>query len=160
MKNKLKLSVAGFAAIKQFEGLRLKAYKDVAGVWTIGYGSTYHKDGTRIKPGDVLKDNTAADDLFSYTLITYEDAVNQLVKVALNQNQYDALVSFTYNEGTGALAMSHLLINTNAGNFSAAGDEFLKWNKITDPVTKEKKVCNDLVLRRKRERLLFLKPVI
>lgn len=160
MINKLKLSAGGFALIKQFEGLRLHAYPDIAGVWTIGYGSTYYKNGLRIKPGDVLANVAAADDLFAYTLQTYEQAVNQLVKIVLNQNQFDALTSFTYNEGTGALAESHLLTYLNEGNLAAAAAQFLIWNKITDPATSKKIINPDLVKRRQIESTLFLKPVI
>jgi lysozyme len=156
MKNNLKLSPAGFALIKGFEGLILHAYLDKAGVWTIGYGSTYHKDGTRVKPGDTLPDVAAADDLFAYTLSSYEQAVNSLVMVTLNQNEFDALTSFAYNEGTGALGESHLLIFLNQGNKAAAADQFLLWDKITDPKTGEKVVLDDLVMRRRNERALFL----
>ena len=80
MKNNLKLSPAGYAAIKQFEGLRLHAYQDIAGVWTIGYGSTYYTNGKHVHRGDTLPDVAAADSLFMYTLQTYTGAVNQLVK--------------------------------------------------------------------------------
>ncbi len=83
--------------------LRLAAYRDVAGVWTIGYGSTRYHDGKQVKPGDILTGEVQADALFQNTLGQYEDAVNQLSKAPLTQNQFDALVSFTYNEGTGAL---------------------------------------------------------
>lgn len=159
MKNNLKLSPEGFSLIKRFEGLRLRAYRDIAGVWTIGYGSTYYKNGTRIKPGDTLPDTAAADDLFAYTMQTYEQAVNQLVKVPLNQHQFDALTSFTYNEGTGALGMSHILIYLNEGRYDAAAAQFALWNKITDPATGKKIVDPDLTKRRKQESDLFLKPV-
>src|ERR1700748_1902889 len=127
----MKLDAKGIAIIKNFEGLRLNAYRDIAGVWTIGYGSTRYKDGKTIKPGDKLVNEACASDLFEITLGQYEDAVNRDVKVPLSQNQFNALVSFTYNEGTGALGMSHLLIKLNAKDYSGAADEFLKWDKIT-----------------------------
>src|ERR1700744_5187183 len=100
----MKISEQGIKLIKDFEGLRLRAYRDVAGVWTIGYGSTRYHDGKLIKPGDKLASEKEADALFKNTLGQYEYAVNKYVKAPVNQNQFDALVSFTYNEGIGAFA--------------------------------------------------------
>lgn len=154
-----KLSEHGIAIIKKFEGLRLKAYQDVAGVWTIGYGSTLYNDGKPVKRGDKLAEETQADSLFHSTLKTYTDAVNKLVGVSLNQNQFDALVSFTYNLGTGALQKSTLLRKLNASDYIAAADQFLLWNKITDPHSGKQVVCNTLTVRRRQERELFLKPI-
>jgi len=94
--------------------------------------------------------------LFSNTLGQYEDAVNQYVKTSLTQNQFDALVSFTYNEGTGALKHSTLLKKLNEKDYAGAADQFLVWNKITDPKTGEKVICETLVARRREERELFL----
>ena len=74
----------------------------------------------------------------------------------LKQNQFDALVSFTYNEGAGALKGSTLLIKLNEKNYEAAAVHFLTWNKITDPKTGEKVICDTLVQRRKAESELFL----
>ncbi|MDB5287001.1 MAG: rrrD [Mucilaginibacter sp.] len=154
-----KLSEHGIAIIKNFEGLRLKAYRDIASVWTIGYGSTSYHDGKAVKSGDELADETVADALFHNTLKWYVDAVNDHVKVPLNQNQFDALVSFTYNLGTGALQKSTLLRKLNASDYVAAADQFLLWNKITDPYSGKKVICNTLTVRRKQERELFLKPI-
>jgi lysozyme len=149
---------AGLALIKGFEGLRLIAYQDSAGVWTIGYGSTRYKNGSPVKHGDTLVNEACASDLLQVTLGQYENAVNRDVKVPLTQNQFNALVSFTYNEGTGALAESHLLIKLNQKDFAGAADEFLKWDEITSPTTHQKEVLNDLYVRRTKERALFLKP--
>ncbi|MGZ3891668.1 MAG: lysozyme, partial [Mucilaginibacter sp.] len=79
----MKLSDQGITAIKNFEGLRLTAYRDIAGVWTIGYGSTRYHDGRPVRPGDKLVSEQQASALFSNTLGQYEDAVNQYVKVPL-----------------------------------------------------------------------------
>ena len=152
----MQLSENGFKIIKNFEGLRLTAYRDVAGIWTIGYGSTRYHDGKRVKPGDKLANEAQADALFHNTLGQYEQAVNQFVKVTLTQNQYDALVSFTYNEGTGALEGSSLLIKLNEKDYEGAAAHFLVWDKITDPATGEKVVCDTLVQRRREESQLFL----
>ena len=150
------LSENGIKLIKSFEGLRLSAYRDVAGIWTIGYGSTRYHDGKPVKPGDKLADEQQADALFSNTLGQYEEAVNQYVKVPLTQSQFDALVSFTYNEGTGALRESTLLKRLNEKDYHGAADQFLVCNKITSPQTGEKEVCTDLSVRRRQERQLFL----
>ena len=144
----MKLSEQGIKLIKRFEGLRVSSYRDVPGVWTIGYGSTRYHDGEPIKPGDKLANEQQADALFTNTLGQYEDAVNQDVKVPLTQSQFDALVSFTYNEGTGALKESTLLKKLNEKNYHGAADQFLLWNKVTDPQTGQKKVCTDLSARR------------
>lgn len=158
MNPKMQLSETGFKIIKNFEGLRLTAYRDVAGIWTIGYGSTRYHDGKAIKPGDRLANAAQADALFCNTLGQYEEAVNQDVKVALSQNQYDALVSFTYNEGTGALKGSTLLKVLNDSDYIGAAAHFLTWSKITDPHTGQKVVCETLVERRHEEGRLFLTP--
>jgi lysozyme len=152
----MQLSENGFKIIKNFEGLRLTAYRDVAGVWTIGYGSTRYHDGKRVKPGDKLANEAQADALFHNTLGQYEQAVNQFVKVTLTQNQFDALVSFTYNEGTGALEGSTLLARLNEKDYQGAAAHFLAWDKITDPATGDKVVCDTLVQRRREESKLFL----
>jgi lysozyme len=87
----------------------------------------------------------------------YEDAVNQLVKAPLTQNRFDALVSFTYNEGTGALEGSTLLVKLNEKNYNEAATHFLSWDKITDLKTGKKVICETLAQRRKEESELFLK---
>lgn len=152
----MQLSGNGYKIIKNFEGLRLTAYRDAAGVWTIGYGSTRYHDGRRVKPGDKLANEAQADALFQNTLGQYEQAVNQFVKVPLTQNQFDALVSFTYNEGTGALEGSALLAKLNEKDYAGAAAHFLEWDKITDPATGKKVVCDTLVQRRREESRLFL----
>jgi lysozyme len=152
----MQLSNNGFAIIKNFEGLRLSAYRDVAGVWTIGYGSTRYHDGKPVTPGDQLASELQADALFRNTLGQYQDAVNEFVKVPITQNQFDALVSFTYNEGTRALQQSTLLVKLNEKNYTEAAAHFMAWDKITDPKTGQKVICDTLVQRRKEESQLFL----
>lgn len=152
----MKISDKGQSLIKSFEGLRLTAYRDVAGIWTVGYGSTRYHDGRPVKPGDKLANEQQADALFINTLGQYENAVSQYVKVPLTQNQFDALVSFTYNEGTGALKESTLLKMLNEKDYSGAAGQFLVWNKITDQQTGQKEVCETLMSRRRQERELFI----
>lgn len=152
----MRLDVSGHNLIKGFEGLRLNAYKDVAGVWTIGYGSTYYVGGGHVKEGDKLASETQASALFVNTLAHYEQAVNKVVKVPVSQPQYNSLVSFTYNEGEGALQGSHLLIRLNEKDYKGVADEFLKWDKVTDPHTGQKVINGDLLKRRQIERKPFL----
>jgi lysozyme len=152
------ISTNGLNLIKNFEGLSLSAYRDEAGVWTIGYGSTRYHDGKPVKPGDKLASELQADALLRNTMGQYEDAVNSRVKASLTQNQFDALVSFTYNVGTGGLEESTLLVKLNERNYAGAAAHFLAWDKITDPKTGQKVVSEILLQRRKEESRLFLTP--
>ena len=141
----MKTSDVGIELIKKYEGCYLKAYKCPAGVWTIGYG---HTNG--VKSGMVITKDQAVTYLKN-DLITYERAVNSYVKVPLTQNQFDALVSFSFNCGTAALKHSTLLKKLNSGYYDGAANEFTKWNKSNG------KVLNGLVRRRQEEKELFLK---
>lgn len=131
--------------IKQSEGLRLEAYLCPAGVWTIGYGHTGKDvvEGMKITRGE-------AEKLLEGDLEKFEKDILKMVKVGLTQNQFDALVSFTYNVGGGALKTSTLLKKLNAGDYMGAADEFLKWTKAGG------KELPGLVKRRRTERALFL----
>ena len=117
----MKTSPKGIALIKEFEGLRLKAYKCPGGVWTIGYGHT-----AGVKPGMVISE-AQAEEYLKADLIAFERYLNSL-GLALNQNQFDALVSFIYNVGTGNFSSSTLLrkIRVNPQDNSIM-DEFLRW---------------------------------
>lgn len=151
----MKISKNGIALIKSFEGLVLHAYKDIAGVWTIGYGSTRYANGGKIKPSDKLNNEAQANSLLMCTLSQYEAAVNSYVLVPLTQDQYDALVSFTYNLGTNALLHSTLLKKLNEKDYAEAANWFEPWNKITDPQTGKKIVSDTLTKRRAKESALF-----
>lgn len=111
--------------IQQWEGLRLEAYQDGAGVWTIGYG---HTGG--VKPGQVCT-KAQADAWLRADLAESEYAVAHLVKVDLTDNQFGALVAFVFNVGVSAFAGSTLLRKLNAGDYAAVPGELAKWNKIT-----------------------------
>lgn len=145
----MQTSDKGIALIKQFEGCKLTAYQDSVGVWTIGYGWTKPVDGKPIRAGMTIKQETA-ERLLKTGLVSYESDVSRLVKVGLNQGQFDALVSFTYNLGARSLSTSTLLRKLNAGDYAGAADEFLRWNKAGG------KVLNGLTRRREAERALFL----
>jgi len=131
----MKTGKKGIDLIFEFEaGGNLKkyltAYWDATGkVWTIGIGSTYYEDGSLINKGDVINEDRARK-LFANILPRYEADVNRLVKVPLNQNQFDALVSFTYNVGASNFGKSTLLrkLNVNPKDPSIR-DEFPKWNR-------------------------------
>lgn len=110
--------------IEQFEGCKLDAYQDQAGVWTIGIG---HTKG--VTPGMKITGETAGL-LLLEDLDVSVDAINAAVKVPLNQNQFDALCSFVFNLGAGSLRSSTLLKLINSSRFDLAAEEFPKWNKI------------------------------
>ncbi|MGK3191546.1 lysozyme [Enterobacter soli] len=145
----MQTSDKGIALIKEFEGCKLTAYQDSVGVWTIGYGWTQPVDGKPIRAGMTIKQETA-ERLLKTGLVSYESDVFRLVKVGLTQEQFDALVSFTYNLGSRSLSTSTLLRKLNAGDYAGAAEEFLRWNKAGD------KVLNGLKRRREAERALFL----
>lgn len=132
----MKLGEKGFALIKEFEGCKLKAYLCSAGVWTIGWGSTYYQDGSRVKEGDKIT-QAEADELFLNTLQPYVECVNKHLKTSVNQNQFDALVSLVYNIGCGGFKKSSVLrfvnLNPNGDNI---GPAFLLWNKAGGKVIK------------------------
>ena len=117
----MKTSPKGIALIKEFEGLRLKAYKCPGGVWTIGYGHT-----AGVKPGMVITE-AQAEEYLKANLIAFERYLNGL-GLALNQNQFDALISFIYNVGTGNFSNSTLLRKVRANpQDNSIMDEFLRW---------------------------------
>lgn len=117
----MKTSPKGIALIKEYEGLRLKAYKCPCGVWTIGYGHT-----AGVKLGMVITEKQV-EEYLKADLIAFEQYLNGL-GLAINQNQFDALISFIYNVGTGNFSSSTLLrkIRLNPQDNSIM-DEFLRW---------------------------------
>lgn len=119
----MKTSEEGRRLITQFEGLRLHAYQDSVGIWTIGVG---HIKG--VHPGMVITSDKA-DEFLQEDLEEAEDAVNSLVTVPLDQAQFDALVSLVFNVGRGNFSHSTLLKKLNARDYIGASSEFLKWNK-------------------------------
>ena len=114
-------SPKGIALIIEFDGLRLKAYQCPGGVWTIGYGHT-----AGVKPGMVITE-AQAEEYLKANLIAFERYLNGL-GLALNQNQFDALISFIYNVGTGNFSNSTLLRKVRANpQDNSIMDEFLRW---------------------------------
>ena len=137
------LSNSGLNLVKSHEGLRTTAYRDPVGVWTIGYGHT-----ASVKPGQNISE-AQAEQLLRKDVGWAEDAVRAKVKVPLTQGQFDALVSFTFNLGAGALGRSTLLKKLNAGDYAGAQAEFGKF------VHAGGRVLPGLVRRRGDEAQLF-----
>lgn len=146
----MKVSDKGIALLHKFEGCKLEAYLCPAKVWTIGYGNTFYLDGTPVKEGDKITQEQA-NELFKNILVNFEKCVlKALGKTKVNQNQFDALVSLTYNIGCGAMAKSTVMRLTKANpNDPAIANAFLMWNKIKG------KVSNGLQRRRAAENELY-----
>ena len=143
----MNISEAGIQLIKKFEGCSLKAYKCPAGIWTIGYGHTLN-----VNEGQTIT-KKQAEDLLKQDLRSFVLTVNNLVNVPLNQNQFDALVSFCYNLGSGNLKSSTLLKLLNKKDYLGAAEQFDRW------VHAGGKKLSGLVKRRAAEKELFLKSI-
>lgn len=141
----MQINSHGLEIIKRFEGCKLTAYKCPAGVWTIGYGHTGN-----VKPNQTIT-QLDAERLLKLDLKKFEEGVSSLVKVKINENQFAALVSFSYNVGLGALRSSTLLRLLNSGDIKGAAKQFLRWNKASG------KEIPGLTKRRIVEQSLFLK---
>lgn len=140
----------GYLLITKFEGLSLKPYLCSAKIPTIGYGNTYYPDGKRVTLLDKDITKQQAFDMFKELANRFAKRVDTLVTSNLNQNQFNALVSFAYNVGTGNFASSTLLkkVNRNPNDLTIK-DEFLRWNKAGG------KVINGLTNRRNEEAILY-----
>ena len=136
--------------IKSHEGCRLTSYRDPAGIWTIGYGSTRLLSGNPMIKNICISQEGAVH-LLEHTLEGFHEILCDLVAVPVTRGQYIALMDFAYNAGTGALEKSTLLRKLNAGDESGAAKEFSKW------IYASGKKLPGLVRRREEERRLFLK---
>jgi len=147
----MKIGAEGIALIKKFEGLFLNAYLDPIGIPTIGWGTIKYPNGKSVKMGDKITLEQAEEYLL-HEANEKTSFINSLVTSKINQNQFDALASFAYNLGTGALKKSTLLKKVNANPIDASiRDEFNKWNKAGG------KVLRGLVIRRTAEGSLYFK---
>lgn len=133
-----------------YEGEKLNSYRDTGGIWTIGVGHTSDAKFTVKKDQTITREFSR--ELLRHDLKEAENFVNTLVKVPLNENQYGALVSFTFNLGGGSLKISTLLKKLNAGNYKAIPSELNKW--VFDDGVK----LAGLVKRRKAEGDLWNAP--
>lgn len=141
-----RINAEGLAHIKRWEGLKLEAYRDVGGVWTIGYGST----GSHVHEGMTIS-KAQAEALLRADIERFEDAVDRLVKVPLSDERFAALVSLAYNIGVGAFQRSTLLKVLNAGRYDDVPAQIMRWNKVG------KKVVDGLTNRRAAECGLWAK---
>lgn len=139
----MNISQEGLSLIKKFEGCELKAYRCAANVLTIGYGST--KGVTE----DMEITQEEAETLLQEEMHEYEGYINDMVKVPLEQHQFDAMVSWVFNLGSGNLSSSTLLRVLNEGKYEDVPEQILRWNKAGG------KVLDGLVRRRTAESLLF-----
>ena len=138
------ISAEGIALIKKFEGCKLEAYLDSVDVPTIAWGRT-----KLVSIGDTCTQEQA-DDWLEEELVEYEGYINDMVKVPLDQSQFDALVAWVYNLGPTNLSKSSLLRELNNENYQAVPNEIKRWNKAGG------KVLGGLVRRREAEALLFV----
>ena len=143
----MRISPDGLELIKRHEGLRLKAYRCPAGVWTIGYG---HTKG--VVRGMVIA-KVHADRFLHEDIVDAEAAVNRLVEVPMTQGQYDALVSFVFNLGVSSFARSTLRQVLNNGDYCAAAEQFDRW--VYARQGRQRVKLSGLVARREDERALF-----
>jgi len=146
----MKTGQKGIDLIKSFEGFRSAPYLDAVNVPTIGYGATHYGNGIKVKMSDKAITEKEAEALLKSMLEQYEGYVNKVLKREVNQNQFNALVSFTYNLGGGALAKSTLIkkVNLNPCDTSIR-NEFMKWVKAGG------KTLRGLVRRREAEANLY-----
>lgn len=146
----MEISQRGIDLIKGFEGLFLKAYKDPIGIITIGYGTVVYPSEKRVQMGETITE-AQAEEYLKHEINLKADVVNTVTAdLILTQGQFDALVSFAYNLGTGALKQSTLLkkVKLNPDD-PAIRTEFMKW------VRAGRKVFPGLVRRRKAEADLY-----
>ena len=143
------VSREGIELIKQFEGLELQAYQDVAGIWTIGYGHT----GPEVGPGMVITEGQA-EQLLIEDLERFERGVSSAVQTPISQAQFDALVSLAYNIGVAGFSRSTAVKRLNKGDFEGAAEAITWWNKAT--INGRKQPVAGLTRRRAAEAALFL----
>jgi lysozyme len=146
----MEVSERGLNLIKRFEGLSLKPYICPSGHKTIGYGNTFYEDGTKVSMDDKPITIKRAEMLLKLIVDKFAIGVKKVLKVPLEQYQFDAVISFAYNVGLGSLKSSTLLKKINNSEFKEASEEFGKWNKASG------KVLTGLTKRREAERQMFI----
>jgi lysozyme len=145
----MKTGTRGLSLIRQFEGLRLDAYQDSVGIWTIGYGHTHQAGPPKPVPGLRIT-RPEADALLGRDLTSYESAVEGALGREASQDQFDAMVSLCFNIGPGNFTRSSLVRAFNDGDERAAAEAFLAWTRAGG------KVLPGLTRRREAEKRLFL----
>jgi lysozyme len=154
MNDNLKTSQNGLEFIMKWEGVVLKPYKDVAGLRTIGVGHL-------IKSGEVFPDGIAitkerALEILSSDVVVCESGIKKNIKIALNQNQFDALVSFGFNCGVGVYSRSGVATAVNSGDFDNVPDRLAEWSRAI--VNGSMLTVKGLLDRRGAEGALFMTP--
>ena len=148
------ISPTGIELIKKYEGFISEPYLDAVGVPTIGYGATYYPNGRKVTMNDKPISKWEAEVLLKDMTKDFEKGVNKSVTSKINQNQFDALVSFSYNLGNGALAKSTLLKRVNANpNDPDIRNQFMRWTKAGG------RELAGLVRRRKEEADLYFTEI-
>ncbi len=149
----MKTTEAGLRFIAGHEGIVLSAYRDIAGVWTIGIGHTSSAGPPQVRPGMRISREEAFE-ILARDVATFEAAVTRQITQKLARHEFDALVSFAFNLGEGALQRSSLRRHLNAGDRRRAADAMLAWNKAR--VKGVLRPVKGLTKRRRAERALFL----
>ncbi|AGR61946.1 TPA: lysozyme [Salmonella bongori] len=144
------ISNHGKNLIREFEGLKLNAYQDSGGIWTIGYGYTGMINGKKIDT-DTVFTKEMAEFYLNTEVEKISKLITNLLKVKLNQYQFDAIGSLVYNIGLGNFSKSRLLRYINNSEFSFAADEFIRWNKCKG------RILHGLTFRRMKEKELFIR---
>lgn len=156
----MQLSKKGSDFIKSYERFMSNPYRDAVGVWTIGFGNTYYEDRRKVSGSDKPISEVRASELKQNIInMDFAPAVNllfadEIARGQINQNQFDALLSLAYNIGTRGLAGSSVYKNIKRGNYEAAADSFLAWNK--GRVNGKLVELRGLTRRRNDERAMFL----
>lgn len=156
----MQLSKKGSDFIKSYERFMSNPYRDAVGVWTIGFGNTYYEDRRKVSGSDKPISEVRASELKQNVInMDFAPAVNllfadEIARGQINQNQFDALLSLAYNIGTRGLAGSSVYKNIKRGNYEAAADSFLAWNK--GRVNGKLVELRGLTRRRNDERAMFL----
>jgi lysozyme len=150
-----RVSSDGIEKITQWEGQRLKSYRDSGGVWTVGVGHT--SDSNLVVGPTTVITAEQSDELLRKDLDEVEQAIARIVKVPLNDNQFTVLASLAFNIGITNFAKSTLVKKLNASNYNAVPSELAKWVKDRDPKTKKMVTVPGLVNRRAAEAGLWVK---
>jgi lysozyme len=145
------INQAGIELIKAWEGCKLKAYKDVAGVWTVGYGLTSGAGFIEVGPDTVLTQDEA-DWYLEQVVDKFASQIRPMIAGQINENQFAAFVSLSVNIGVGAFKRSSALKHFNAGRIELVPDAMRMWKKAGG------KTVQGLINRREAEVALFLKP--
>lgn len=150
----MRTNAEGIKLVSDFEGFRPQVYRDSGGIPTIGYGSCFTPNGSRVTMDHGEITHETAISYLEFGLQTAEQAIGRLVSTPLTHNQFSALTSFVYNVGSGNFQRSTMRMKINRGSFVDASNEFWKWRRAAGRILK------GLVRRREAERRLFTKKDI